>query len=152
MRIVLALLITMLTLASARAETTPDDDTVERRLFVSSDACDALTAHKAREDVAYQPGVDVDGNAVAPADLVDPGRLDLDDDHTYWLEITVPLNDAIEFDPEGAFGRIDDSNITVGTVTLKDGDVRFNGEPLGSIDAYAVAEACAALQAESDAE
>ena len=102
--------------------------------------------------MAYQPGVDASGNGVAPADLADQGRLDLHEDHTYRLDISVPLNEVLEIDPDGALGRVDDSEINVGTVTVTNGEVRFNGRPLGSAEAHAVAEACAALQAARRAE
>ena len=38
-------------------------------ITVAPSACQALTAHTPADDAAYRPGVDVDGNTVAPADL-----------------------------------------------------------------------------------
>jgi len=49
-----------------------------QKITVGSTACEALTAHTPRDDVAHQPGVDVSENAVAPADLNAPGQLNLD--------------------------------------------------------------------------
>lgn len=146
MRTLLVLLLATLPLTQARAEATPSGGG-ERYILVDQDVCAGLTAHRPLDDVAYQPGVDASGNDVAPADLDGQGGLDLGPDHTYRLDIAVPLNEAIEIDPDGALGSVDDSDINVGTVTVSNGEVRFNGRPLGSAEAHAVAEACAALQA-----
>ncbi len=45
-------------------------------ITVNSGDCAAIAAHAPDEDVAYQPGVDAYGNAVAPADLNESGRID----------------------------------------------------------------------------
>src|SRR5262245_28818878 len=43
------------------------------RVVVSAKACAEVVAHVPDAGVAYTPGVDVNGNAVAPADLPDSG-------------------------------------------------------------------------------
>lgn len=44
-------------------------------VYVTKDDCVALVAHHPRADTNYQPGRDVHGNYVAPADLADAGGL-----------------------------------------------------------------------------
>ncbi|MDP7344520.1 MAG: hypothetical protein QF767_14405 [Alphaproteobacteria bacterium] len=115
-------------------------------ITVSPNDCQALTAYTPSDDVAYKPGVDVDGNAVAPADLNSSGQLNLDTDHEFWLPIDVPLQDVITIDPADNMDAIRASDIGVGTVTVKNGQACFNGEPLGDADSHAVAAECARQQ------
>ncbi len=113
---------------------------------ITVDDCAALTAHEPADDVAYQPGVDVNGKPVAPADLDAAGQLELPSDHEYWLEIALPLRDAVRASDGSALDRVGGSEIVVGVVTVRDGDAYFDGEPLGSQETHAVLEACAAMQ------
>lgn len=115
---------------------------------VTQDDCARLARHVASADVAYQPGVDVNGNAVASADLDDEGRLDLaGDDIT--LNIGVPIvafsgtvSDETQFTNEG--GKIGNFDATagIGAVTLSGGVVHFNGRWLSSPEARRLAAAC----------
>ena len=115
---------------------------------ITPDDCARIVAHVPAPDVAYRPGVDVDGNAVAPADLDDVGRLDLDGEDVV-VEIAVPLrafpgtvNDQIEFEAEG--GAIDrfDAAAQVGAVTVRDGNVYFNGRLISKPDLKRYAAVC----------
>jgi hypothetical protein len=54
-------------------------------LIVTSDDCALLAEHKAGDDVAYQPGITADGDAVVPADLPNAAAVQLPD------EIRIPL-------------------------------------------------------------
>jgi len=121
-------------------------------ITVTPDDCSTITAHVADEDVAYQPGVDVDGNAVASADLNDQGRIDYNTDD---ISITIgnPLiaTDGVVGDQTAfvaAGGQINtfgaDSN--VGAVTLIGDEVYFNGQQITDNEARALAEACAEAQ------
>ena len=115
---------------------------------VTREDCARLVEHVASADVAYQPGVDVSGNAVASADLDDEGRLDLaGDDIT--LNIGVPIiafagtvGDETKFINQG--GKIGNFDATagIGAVTLSGGVVHFNGRPLSSPEARRLAAAC----------
>ncbi len=81
---------------------------------VTREDCARLVAHVASADVAYQPGVDVNGNAVASADLDDEG---------------------------GRIGNFD-ATAGIGAVTFRNGVVHFNGRPLSSPEARRLAAAC----------
>ncbi len=115
---------------------------------VTQDDCARLVAHVASADVAYQPGVDVNGNAVASADLDDEGRLDLGaDDIT--LNIGVPIvafsgtvgDESKVINQGGKIGGFD-ATAGIGAVTLSGGVVHFNGRSLRSPEARRLAAAC----------
>lgn len=137
----LMLLALVLSAASSRAGA--------ETVVVTQADCDALTAYEPSEDVTYQPGVDVDGNAIAPADLDDSGQLHLAKDREYWFDVSVPLNQAIDIDADSSLAPVGQSDIYVGSVSVKDGQVFFDGQPLGSEEAHALAEACRKMQEEA---
>lgn len=107
--------------------------------------CDALTAHVPSEDITYQPGVDVEGRAVTPADLADNSRLVAPD--SYSFDLFVPLDEAVVIDAGDNLERIGKSEIGVGTVRVEGNQVYYNDQPLQSEEAHALAEACRELQA-----
>ncbi len=122
------------------------------RITVTSDDCAAVTAHEPADDVAYQPGVDVNGNAVAPADLNASGRIDYDADDIV-ISIGNPLvatagvvGDQTAFVAAG--GRIDTfgADSSVGSITLRNDEVYFNGQRITDNERRAIAEACAEAQ------
>jgi len=113
-----------------------------RTISVSPSACQALTAHTPSDDVAYKPGVDVAGGAVAPADLNASGQLDLGAEHEFWLPIELPLDNALSIATTDTLNVVRDSKIGVGSVTVKDGRAYFNGEPLGDAQSHAIAAEC----------
>ena len=121
-------------------------------VIVTADDCAAITAHEPADDVAYEPGVDVDGNAVASADLYDSGRIDYNADDIV-ISIGNPLvATAGVVGDEAAFvaagGRIDSfgADSSVGSVTLRNGEVYFNGRRITDNEARAIALACAEVQ------
>ncbi len=91
--------------------------------------CARLVEHVPAPDVAYHPGVDAYGRAVAPADL--PGGLN------GGLQIEVPetLHIPIEIDLQERFGipanpALYKSDVPVGEVVHRNGRLSFNGQPL----------------------
>lgn len=119
---------------------------------VKPDDCEAITAYEPTDDVAYKPGVDVDGNAVVAADLNDTGRIDYNADDIV-ISIGNPLvatagvvGDQSAFVAAG--GRIDTfgADSSVGSVTLRGGEVYFNGQRITDNEARAIAVACAERQ------
>ncbi|MFT5540142.1 MAG: hypothetical protein ACI82H_001668 [Alphaproteobacteria bacterium] len=115
--------------APARAET----------ITVTTADCATLMRHVPSPDVAYKPGVDVHGKKVAPADL--PGS----------NPIAVPkiVNIPITIDLAARYGIPATSNLFkaeayAGTarVRVSDGRAWFNGKPLSSNDAHALAQLC----------
>ena len=59
-------------------------------ITVTADDCATIVAHTPSGDVAYQPGVDVDGNPVVSADLDSHGQLDIDESDII-IDIDIPL-------------------------------------------------------------
>ena len=119
---------------------------IAEQVQVDRDVCDSLTAHRPADDVAYQADVDVDGNALVPVDANSAGTINLAEDHEYWLQLNIPLEQLMDIDADSNLDRIRASELSVGTVTLQNGELFFNGERLGSESAHAIAEACAQLQ------
>ncbi len=122
--------------------------TAQGTIVISEGDCARVVAHVPDADVAYQAGVDARGRAVAPADLDDGGRLDLDGSDVA-VDIAIPLRavpgipgDETLFKAEG--GKIDRfaADARVGTVTLRDGDVYFDGRRLTSRELELLAALC----------
>ncbi len=87
--------------------------------------CARLVEHVPGPDVAYQPGVDVYGREVAPADLGGAPRIELPE--TILIDIEVDLQarfgtpeNEVLFDPDAEMGW----------VVYHDGRFTFNGQPL----------------------
>ncbi len=87
--------------------------------------CARLVEHVPGPDVAYQPGVDVYGREVAPADLGGAPRIELPE--TILIDIEVDLQarfgtpeNEVLFDPDAEMGW----------VVYQDGRFTFNGQPL----------------------
>ncbi len=88
MRLLLSVLSgALLAVAAAPAATVP---AAAELVVISRADCARVVAHEPAPDVAYRPGVDTRGRAVAPADLDDNVSLDLDADDIV-VDIAVPL-------------------------------------------------------------
>jgi len=114
---------------------------------VVGDPCQSVTIHEPDPGVAYQPGVDVDGNAVAPAELGGASEPLVGPEHEYRIDITTRLGDALSGPAGSGVDFVEDSEIGIGEVTVREGRAYFNGRPLDAQDEHARAAACAALQA-----
>ena len=112
----------------------------EPQLTLKREDCEALVKYRQPPGVAFEPGVDVYGNPVAPADM--PGSspplnlppliavpIDVDLQDRYHI----PANSAL-FEAEAIVGI---------AVSDLGGNVTFNGQPLSDPEADALAEACA---------
>ena len=122
------------------------------RIVVKPDDCAALVAHVPDDDVAYEPGIDAYGNPVAPADLNHIGRIDYNTD-----DITIAIGNPLiasagvvgdETAFKAAGGKIDvfGADSSVGSVTLRAGDVLFNGRRITDNGRRALTVACAERQ------
>ncbi|MCB9960447.1 MAG: hypothetical protein H6843_17780 [Rhodospirillaceae bacterium] len=102
---------------------------------VSREDCRNLVAHVPAPDAAYQPGVDVLGRPVAPADLngttfslLDPLVVRIDVDLVDRLGLTPPPG----VEPE----------LTAAYITVSGNRVTFNGQPLVPNEVAALQAAC----------
>ena len=93
--------------------------------------CQSLVKHTPSADVAYQPGVDVNGRPVAPADLPGSGgQIDIPRriDSPVTLNVAKMLNlDTTQF-PYNNFGT--GTEALIGTFSVEGDRVTFNGKPL----------------------
>jgi len=107
------------------------------QLVMSSQVCSSLGIDPGVPSADYQPGVDVNGRPVAPADLPDsPEPLKLDN---FPIEIKADL--AGKFGVPASGGAFSAKAI-LGYVTLHDNRAYFNGQPISADQSSALAEAC----------
>jgi len=112
----------------------------EPQLMVKREDCEALVKYRQAPGVAYEAGVDAYGNPVAPADL--PGsNQQLNLPPLIAVPIDVDLQDRYHIP---ANSPLFEGDAIVGiAVSDLNGNVTFNGQPLGDPEADALAEACA---------
>jgi hypothetical protein len=125
-----AILLLVASLASAAA-----GDEIIR---ISREDCSRLVAHRPDPGVAYQPGVDVHGQPVAPADL-EESRIVLPD--TIFIVITVDIEERFGIPPDSVLYE-PEAHIGVVEFSFEDGSVTFNGVPLTDPEEAALAAAC----------
>jgi hypothetical protein len=116
------------------ASVSPDGHVV-----VSSKACAEVVAHVPDAGVAYTPGVDVNGNAVAPADLPDSGSTIAADNFPIFLTLELKKKFHV---PESA--KLFKPDTVVGLIAVQGNQVFFNGQPIGPGEASLLAAACRA--------
>lgn len=100
---------------------------VEARTVVIEDGrCRFVEIHKPAPDVAYQPGVDVTGKAVVPADLGGGNNVRIPNEVT--IPLTVPLTDFVN--PAPPF--LDGVDINVGEIVVdrRSGAITYGGQRL----------------------
>ena len=104
-------------------------------LLMSSQICATLAgASPGAPSADYRPGVDVNGNAVAPADL--PSTPSTPNVDNFPIEINQHLARRFNLPPGGT------AKAVLGYVTVRDNQAYFNGQPLNADQTSALAEAC----------
>lgn len=134
----LALVVLLFTPPAVAQDTGEGTGEAVTQMSVSLEDCKRLVRHKARDDVAYKPGVDVRGKEVVPAEIKPLGA------------ITVPDEIVIDFglDLAGRYGfggaALFDATAGIATVhyDLASGALTFNGKPLLKDDSRAIERAC----------
>ena len=107
-------------------------------VIITKADCAALVRHVAEPGVAYEPGIDVNGRPVVPADLGDTPEIKLPEEIA--IAITVDIDKRFNIPPTPDLFR---SEAIIGTVIVKrDGRAYFNGQPLTSEESHALAAAC----------
>jgi hypothetical protein len=102
---------------------------------ITDSDCSQLVTHVAASDVNYRPGVDVNGNAVAPADLNAQPQISVPD----VISIPVTIDLATNLGINTPFL----ARPTVGEVQItRDGRVSFNGQPIGDSAQHELAKRC----------
>lgn len=105
---------------------------------IDSSVCANAAAYTPAPDVAYQPGVDANGNAVAPADL--PGSSPaIKPPRTIVIPLQLNLQNALHLNNSNLYSP----DAIVGVVKYRDGQVTFNGQPVGQDAEAQIQAACA---------
>lgn len=125
--------------SAARAEDRP------ATIIVAPSDCAALTAHVADESVDYTPGLDVEGRAVAPADLAGHEPLEIDAAEV-GIDPRIPLSEYYQA-PGSLAPVVGDAEVWLGQVTVRDGVAYLGDRALGDPAQAALARACAELLA-----
>ncbi len=100
---------------------------------VSNKDCREIIAAVPAPDVAYRPGVDVGGRKVVPADLAArPDAFRLPDQITFNIGEDLAKKFNSQYTGDTVFGK----------VTVKRGEVFWNGRALGGQSLNAIARAC----------
>ena len=122
----MALVVFMGVAEAAAAQTT---------MLINEADCDRLVTHVSSSDVAYTPGVDVNGGAVAPADLNAQPQIQVPD----VISIPVTIDLATSLGIQTPFL----ARPTVGNVQVtRDGRVSFNGQPINGDAQHELAKRC----------
>lgn len=124
-----AILITFAASAALAAE-----DTAIR---ITTSDCIRIVEHHPSADVAYQPGVDVRGRKVVPADV--EASPDLRNIVPQVIEFSVALNPL-----KGGAARFGETSLEVGKVSfdMKSRRATFNGKPLTRADTKRISKKC----------
>ena len=118
------------------------DSAIAATYRIATEDCQKLVPHVPRGDVAYQPGVDVRGKAVAAADI--GGNQGVRIPEAIDIEIGIDLADR--FGRQGTSGERAllpfSGKATLGTITVKGDEAFWNGEKIGPSDQAVIADSC----------
>ena len=94
-------------------------------VVIDNARCRIATRHEPAPDVAYKPGVDVDGNPVVPADV--NNRQVFQPPERVPIRLLIPLSELLANPPAG----LGDTNIDLGLleVEIATGRLYLNGKP-----------------------
>jgi hypothetical protein len=103
-----------------------------QEIKIDKQTCKYLARHVAKPDVNYEPGKDVHGRDVAPADLNSTPQIG----DTFTIPITVDLGNKY------GLGKAAGTEATVGIVHVEGNKTYLNGQPLGAEDEENIAVLC----------
>jgi len=104
---------------------------------ISRQDCQYLTRYQPAPDVNFQPGVDVHGQAVAPADIGGGQQIKLPE--TIYIPIEVDIGQRYHIPANSPLWK---ATAEIGTVAVTGDQVTFNGQPLTDDDNAALAAMC----------
>lgn len=104
---------------------------------VSKRDCDRLVEYRQAPGVEYQPGVDVHGRPVAPADL--GGGYNINPPEIIVIPIEILIQDRFNIPANSVLWN---AKAQVGTVIVKGNQVYYEGQLLGDPETAALAELC----------
>ena len=110
---------------------------VSAEIAISRKDCDRLVNHEPAPDVTYQPGVDVHGRPVAPADLGGGQQIQLPD--VIYIPIEVLIQDKYGIPANSV---LYDATALVGVVSVRGNRVYFEDQELTDPEVAALEQAC----------
>ncbi|MBT3536829.1 MAG: hypothetical protein HN478_23310 [Rhodospirillaceae bacterium] len=112
------------------------------KIKISNKDCRWLVRHRPAADVAYKPGVGVNGRRVKPADLQPDRQIKLPP--IIAIPLTVPVGSLLK---KGATSPVGASEVGVGLVTVdrQSGEVQYEGQTLAGGDSKRMVAACRKL-------
>ena len=106
-------------------------------IAISRTDCERLVRHEPAPEVAYQPGVDVHGRPVVPADLDGGQQIQLPD--VIYIPIEVLMQDKYGIPANSV---LYDATALVGVVSVRGNQVYFEDQPLTDPEIVALEQAC----------
>ena len=106
-------------------------------IAISRKDCQRLVDHEPAPDVAYQPGVDVHGRPVAPADLGGGQQIQLPD--VIYIPIEVLVQDKYGIPANSV---LYDATALIGVVAVRGNRVYFEDQELTDPEVAALEQAC----------
>ena len=106
-------------------------------IAISRKDCERLVSHQPAPDVTCQPGVDVHGRPVVPADLGGGQQIQLPD--VIYIPIEVLIQDKFGIPANSV---LYDATALVGVVSVRGNQVYFEDQPLTDPEIVALEEAC----------
>lgn len=113
-------------------------------ITVKASDCQRLVKHQPSADVAYKPGVDVNGNPVAPADL--PGSVTIKTPTEVTFNVTYDLLSNFGVTADTALAPRGEAVVGEVKYDLLSGALTFNGERLDDAETAALSELCKAAE------
>ena len=107
---------------------------------IRTSACQPLVEHRPDASATYQPGVDVRGNDVPPADLGGGYNIGLPEQID--IPIRFDLGGRLGLAEEDFRGGLFEGEGVIGTLSLKGNDLFWNGERLRPQTAILITEEC----------
>ena len=111
----------------------------ERRAY-SDDECQRAARISAAPGADYQPGVDVNGRPVAPADL--QPTLKIEPSRVIEFPVTMDVAKRLGFDTRGPY----EANVTAANVRIEGNRVSINGQEVNPDDSVDLIAACRAAK------
>lgn len=124
-------LIVLVLLAAAWAAPADAEVAISRR------DCQSLVRHEPAPDVTYQPGVDVHGRPVVPADVNGGSQIELPD--VIYIPIEVLVQDKYGIPANSVLYS---ATAEIGVVAVRGNQVYFEDQPLGDPEVAALEQAC----------
>ncbi|MDX1485949.1 MAG: hypothetical protein R3229_15870 [Alphaproteobacteria bacterium] len=114
-------------------------------VIITEADCARLPYHSPQPGVEYQPGVDVRGRTVAPADLPDTPKLEFP--KRLRVRVLIELVRRYGLPANSALYKLGDMPIGTVRIRVKDGRAWYNGQPLSARETDAIARLCADMKA-----